>query len=109
DEPPSPKRANLDWHGMGTAPVDACPASDSAFGLRQLTGNVWEWTSSAFEPYPGFVADPYEEYSEPWFGTHKVLRGGCWCTRSRLLRNSWRNFYRPERRDVWAGFRTCAR
>ena len=73
-----------------------------------MIGNVWEWTSSDFLPYPGFVADPYKEYSAPWFRTHKVLRGGCWATRSRLLRNTWRNFYRPERRDVWAGFRTCA-
>ena len=46
--------------------------------------------------------------SRPWFGTHKVLRGGCWLTRARLLRNTYRNFYRPDRRDVWAGFRTCA-
>ena len=71
-------------------------------------GQVWEWTASTFTPYPGFVLDPYKEYSEPWFGTHKVLRGGCWVTRARLLRNTWRNFYTPDRRDVWAGFRTCA-
>jgi len=73
-----------------------------------MIGNVWEWTNSDFLPYPGFVADPYKEYSQPWFGTHKVLRGGCWATRTRLLRNTWRNFYEPHRRDVWAGFRTCA-
>src|SRR2546421_224951 len=77
-------------------------------GYRQMIGNVWEWTASDFLPYPGFVADPYRDYSQPWFGTHKVLRGGAWMTRSRLLRNTWRNFYQPERRDVWAGFRTCA-
>ena len=69
-----------------------------------MIGNVWEWTQSDFLPYPGFDADPYQEYSQPWFGTHKVLRGGCWATRARLLRNTWRNFYRPERRDIWAGF-----
>jgi iron(II)-dependent oxidoreductase len=73
-----------------------------------MIGNVWEWTASDFGPYPGFVTDPYKEYSEPWFGTHKVLRGGCWATQARLLRNTWRNFYTPDRRDVWAGFRTCA-
>ena len=73
-----------------------------------MIGNVWEWTASDFVPYPGFVADPYREYSQPWFGTHKVLRGGAWMTRARLLRNTWRNFYQPDRRDVWAGFRTCA-
>ena len=73
-----------------------------------MIGNVWEWTASDFQPYPGFVADPYKEYSEPWFAMpHKVLRGGCWATRGRLLRNTWRNFYPPDRRDVLAGFRTC--
>src|SRR5439155_1244174 len=79
------------------------------FGCRQMIGKVWEWTGTGFGPYPGFVVDPYKEYSEPWFYTHKVLRGGCWTTRSRLIRNTWRNFYEPHRRDVWAGFRTCAK
>jgi iron(II)-dependent oxidoreductase len=108
DEPPSPDRASLDSRAMGCMEVGALPAGDSAFGCRQMIGNVWEWTASDFQPYPGFVIDPYKEYSEPWFGTHKVLRGGCWTTRSRLIRNTWRNFYTPDRRDVWAGFRTCA-
>ena len=108
DTPPTPERANLDWHAMGCLDVGALPAGDSAFGCRQMIGNVWEWTGGDFVPFPGFEADPYREYSEPWFGTHKVLRGGCWVTRSRLIRNTWRNFYPPERRDVWAGFRTCA-
>jgi iron(II)-dependent oxidoreductase len=69
---------------------------------------VWEWTSTPFRPYPGFVADPYEDYSQPWFDTHRVLRGGSFATRARLLRNTWRNFYMPERRDPFAGFRTCS-
>ena len=109
DEPPTIERANLDWEAAGCIEVGALPAGDSAFGCRQMIGNVWEWTASDFQAYPGFVTDPYKEYSEPWFGTHKVLRGGCWTTRSRLIRNTWRNFYTPDRRDVWAGFRTCAR
>ena len=104
---PSADRANLDWRAMGCLDVGALPASDSAAGCRQMLGNVWEWTASDFLPYPGFVPDPYKEYSEPWFRTHKVLRGGCWVTRAPLLRNSYRNFYMPDRRDVWAGFRTC--
>src|SRR5262245_1421625 len=108
DELPSPDRANLDWSRAGCIDVGALPAGDSAFGCRQMIGNVWEWTASDFLPYPGFVIDPYKEYSQPWFGSHKVLRGGCWTTRSRLIRNTWRNFYMPDRRDVWAGFRTCA-
>src|SRR5688572_15826118 len=78
DSPPTPERANLDWRAMGCLDVGALPASDSAFGCRQMIGNVWEWTGSDFVPFPGFAADPYREYSEPWFGTHKVLRGGCW-------------------------------
>lgn len=108
DDPLTEKRANLDSVAMGCVPVDALPAGDSAFGCRQMIGNVWEWTASDFSPYPGFVAGPYKEYSAPWFGDHKVLRGGCWVTRSRLIHNSYRNFYTPDRRDVWAGFRTCA-
>lgn len=108
DHAPTLERANLDWRAMGCIPVDALPAGDSAFGCRQMIGNVWEWTASDFHPYPGFVAGPYKEYSAPWFGDHKVLRGGCWVTRSRLIHNCYRNFYTPDRRDVWAGFRTCA-
>ncbi len=109
DEPPAPERAHLDARRMGCVEVGACPGGDGPTGLRQLIGNVWEWTASDFEPYPGFVVDPYKEYSQPWFGgAYKVLRGGCWATRSRLIRNTWRNFYTPDRRDVFAGFRTCA-
>jgi iron(II)-dependent oxidoreductase len=109
NDPPAPDRANLGWRAMGAVDVGALAAGDSAFGCRQMIGNVWEWTSSDFGPYPGFVIDPYKEYSEPWFGTHKVLRGGAWTTQQRLLRNTWRNFYPPHRRDVWAGLRTCRR
>jgi len=107
-ESPTPERANLDGRALGLVAAGALPEGDSAFGCRQMIGNVWEWTASDFQPYPGFVVDPYKEYSEPWFGTHKVLRGGCWATRARLIRNTWRNFYTPDRRDVCAGFRTCA-
>ncbi|MFL5241772.1 MAG: selenoneine synthase SenA [Gemmataceae bacterium] len=108
NESPTPARANLDWRARGCLEVGACGEGDSPFGCRQMIGNVWEWTSTDFLPYPGFVIDPYKEYSQPWFGDHKVLRGGAWATRSRLLRNTWRNFYKPDRRDIWAGFRTCA-
>ncbi len=107
-EPATAERANLDGRALGLLEVGALPEGDSAFGCRQMIGNVWEWTASDFQPYPGFVVDPYKEYSAPWFGTHKVLRGGCWATRARLIRNTLRNFYTPDRRDVWAGFRTCA-
>jgi len=72
-------------------------------------GQVWEWTASRFAPYPGFSADPYKEYSEPWFAEeHRVLRGGSFVTPRRLMRPSWRNFYKPVRADLFCGFRTCA-
>ena len=80
----------------------------SPAGLSSLIGCVWEWTSSPFIPYPGFAADPYREYSAPWFETHYVLRGGSFATRARLVHNRFRNFYLPERTDPFAGFRTCA-
>jgi len=99
-------RANL--NGSGRVAVGRFASGESLAGCRQMIGNVWEWTSSTFRPYPGFVADPYREYSEPWFGTHKVLRGGSFTTPARLIANSWRNFYTPDRGDIFAGFRTCA-
>ncbi len=106
DAPPDGARAQLDSTHIGVVPVGAHAAGDSPFGCRQMVGNVWEWTSSDFQPYPGFVIDPYKEYSQPWFTPdYKVLRGGCWATRSRLIRATWRNFYTKDRRDVFAGFR----
>ncbi len=108
DEAPSPERANLDWQAMSCVEVGALPAGDSAFGCRQMLGNLWEWTNDAFLPFADFVADPYKDYSAPWFDTRKVMLGGCWATRSRLIRNNYRNFQTPDRRDIWTGFRTCA-
>jgi iron(II)-dependent oxidoreductase len=105
---PDASRANLFGAAPGPCDVRAFALGDSAAGCRQMIGNVWEWCADAFEGYPGFVADPYKEYSAPWFGTHKVLRGGSFATRASLIRNTWRNFYTPDRRDVYAGFRTCA-
>jgi iron(II)-dependent oxidoreductase len=103
---PTPGRANLE--SGGPVAVDSYADGDSAAGCRQLIGNVWEWTESTFDPYPGFVIDPYQEYSQPWFGTHKVLRGASFATTRRLVRNTFRNFYTPGRNDIFAGFRTCA-
>jgi len=96
---------NLDLYHAGTVPVAALSSADSAVGLRQMLGNVWEWTSTTFGPYQGFEPGPYKEYSQPWFGDHRVLRGGSFATRARLVHNRWRNFYTPERRDVFAGIR----
>ncbi len=108
DAPPTSVTSNLNSTSPGPVDVAALAQGDSAFGCRQMMGNVWEWTASAFVPYPGFSPDPYRDYSMPWFGTHKVLRGGSWATPARLLRNTWRNFFVPERNDIFAGFRTCA-
>jgi iron(II)-dependent oxidoreductase len=108
DEPPRPEQANLDYRAGGTVDVRALAAGDSALGCRQMIGNVWEWVADTFSPYPGFVCDPYKEYSQPYFGTKKVLRGGAWTTRGRLIRNTWRNFFMRQRRNLYAGFRTCA-
>lgn len=105
---PDRSLANLDGTALGAIAVGALPDSDSAFGCRQMIGNVWEWTDDTFEPYPGFTPDMYEDYSQPLFGTTKVLRGGAWTTRGRMIRNTWRTYYGPERNDVFAGFRTCA-
>lgn len=100
--------AALDAVTGGLVPVDAYGGSDGPWGHRQLIGNVWEWTATDFEPYPHFEPDAYRDNSEPWFGSRKVLRGGSWATRSRYVRSTFRNYFTPDRRDVIAGFRTCA-
>ncbi len=71
-------------------------------------GDLWEWTSSPFEPYPGFAPDAYREYSAPWFKTHQVLRGSSFATQPRMRSATYRNFYMPERDDIFVGFRTCS-
>ena len=70
-------------------------------------GQLWEWTATPFEPYPGFAADRYREYSQPWFATHQVLRGASFATPARFGSARFRNFYLPERDDIFCGFRTC--
>lgn len=107
DEPPSPAVASLDLRAGHPVDVRAHAAGDSAVGCRQMLGNVWEWVADTFRPYPGFVAGSYDEYSWPYFGHKKVLRGGCWVTRSHLIRPTYRNFFKPHRRNLFAGFRTA--
>lgn len=108
DTAPQSDQANLDGYALGSVDVAAHAAGDSAFGCRQMIGNVWEWTQDTFNPYPDFVADMYADYSQPLFGTTKVLRGGAWPTRGRMIRSTWRTYYGADRNDVFAGFRTCA-
>lgn len=108
DTEPEAKHAAVDWRWLGQADVAACPAGDSPGGCRQMIGGVWEWTASDFAAYPNFERDAYHENSEQFFGQRKVLRGGAWATRGRLLRSTLRNYFTHERRDVIAGFRTCS-
>lgn len=71
-------------------------------------GEVWEWTASTFDAYPGFMAHPYRDYSAPWFGDRPVLRGASWATSERMAHPRYRNYFTPERNDIHAGFRSCA-
>lgn len=97
---------NLGGRAHGTTALGQFPGGRSADGIDDLLGNVWEWTASNFAPYPGFRAWPYEGYSKTWFdGRHRVLRGGSWATLIFTLRRSFRNWYVPEIRQTFAGFR----
>jgi len=106
---PNASDANLDQLTFGVAPVDAYGANVSPLGCYGMLGDVWEWTSTDFDGYPGFEPFPYAEYSQVFFGTeHKVLRGGSWATRWGAIRNTFRNWDYPIRRQIFSGFR-CAR
>lgn len=108
DEDPTAERANLGQHHLRPAPAGSYPAGESPHGVRQLTGDVWEWTSSDFLPYPGFAAFPYREYSEVFFGSdHKVLRGGSFAVDEVACRGTFRNWDLPVRRQIFSGFRTA--
>ncbi|MEU0785212.1 ergothioneine biosynthesis protein EgtB [Streptomyces sp. NPDC006173] len=108
DADPTPEHANLGQRHLRPAPVGSYPAGASPLGVRQLIGDVWEWTSSDLEPYPGFVAFPYREYSEVFFGPdHKVLRGGSFAVDQVACRGTFRNWDYPIRRQIFAGFRTA--
>jgi iron(II)-dependent oxidoreductase len=109
DAPADRTRANLDQLAFGTAPIGSYPENVSPIGCHGMIGDVWEWTASDFGPWPGFEAFPYKEYSEAFFGPeYKVLRGGSWATRPGAIRNSFRNWDYPIRRQIFSGFR-CAR
>lgn len=109
DGEPTAARANLGQTHLGTTPVGAYPEGASAYGCVQMTGDVWEWTSSVFEPYPGFRSFPYREYSEVFYGSdYRVLRGGSWATHASMARTTFRNWDRAVRRQIFCGFR-CAR
>ncbi|NOJ98692.1 ergothioneine biosynthesis protein EgtB [Corallococcus sp. CA049B] len=109
DAVPTDAHANLGGTRWGPSPVGSHPSGRGADGVWGLLGDVWEWTASDFQPYAGFRAFPYREYSEVFFGdTSKVLRGGAWASAPVAVRNSFRNWDFPIRRQIFAGFR-CAR
>ena len=83
-------------------------AAHTAVKRGFLWGNVWEWTGTTFRGFNGFQPDPYLDYSQPWFGNHKVLRGASFATRARMKSPKYRNFYLPERDDMFCGFRSCS-
>jgi gamma-glutamyl hercynylcysteine S-oxide synthase len=108
DDDVTRRDANVDQLSFGTAPVGAYPRNVSPLGCYGMIGDVWEWTSSDFTGYPGFESFPYREYSEAFFGSeYKVLRGGSWATRPGSIRNTFRNWDYPIRRQIFSGFR-CA-
>lgn len=104
-----PGRANLGCVRHRPTPAGSHPAGASAYGVRQLLGDVWEWTSGDFHGYPGFRPFPYPEYSQAFFGSkYKVLRGGSWAVDPVAMRTTFRNWDLPVRRQIFTGFR-CAR
>jgi iron(II)-dependent oxidoreductase len=108
DDDPSGSLANLGQRHLRPAPAGSYPAGAAPCGARQLIGDVWEWTSSDFLPYPEFVAWPYKEYSEVFFGPeYKVLRGGAFGVSPVACRSTFRNWDYPIRRQIFAGFRTA--
>jgi gamma-glutamyl hercynylcysteine S-oxide synthase len=109
EEAPTRELANLDQLGFGTAPAGAYAGGASPCGALQMLGDVWEWTASGFEAYPGFEAFPYKEYSEEFFGgPYRVLRGGAWATQPEAVSSTFRNWDYAERRQIFAGLR-CAK
>ncbi|MGW2639050.1 ergothioneine biosynthesis protein EgtB [Streptomyces sp. NPDC001348] len=108
DADPAPEHANLGQRHLRPAPAGSYPQGESPFGVRQLIGDVWEWTASDFLPYPGFTAFPYKEYSQVFFGPeYKVLRGGSFAVDPVACRGTFRNWDYPIRRQIFSGFRTA--
>jgi iron(II)-dependent oxidoreductase len=109
DSDADPRCANVDQLAFDIAPIGTYESGVSPIGCYGMIGDVWEWTSSDFTAYPGFESFPYKEYSEEFFGPeYKVLRGGSWATRPGAIRNTFRNWDYPIRRQIFSGFR-CAR
>jgi len=107
EAPPDASHGNFDFRRWDPLPVTATPLGDSAFGVSQLVGNGWEWTATVFRPFPGFRPFSfYPGYSAPFFdGAHYLMKGASPQTAARLLRRSFRNWFRPNYPYAYAGFR----
>ncbi len=109
EQEPTPERASFGMEFWTPSNVGSHSAGASAFGLLDMAGGVWEWTSTPFHPYPGFEAFPYDGYSKDHMdGNHYVCRGGSWASAATILRSSFRNWYVPTYRQGFLGLR-CAR
>jgi ergothioneine biosynthesis protein EgtB len=105
---PTPDQANLfESYQWGPTAAGTFPSGKSHLGCHQMIGDVWEWTSSEYMLYPGFKSR-FEEYTDKWAINQKVLRGGCFATSAKQIRNSYRNYFKPHERILFAGFR-CAK
>jgi ergothioneine biosynthesis protein EgtB len=105
---PEARRANLSENQLWcVTPIGAFPEGKSAYGHHQMIGDVWEWTSSDYAPYPGFRSE-FDEYNDKWFVGQKVLRGGSFATPQIHIRSTYRNFFHPNERWMVSGFR-CAK
>jgi len=110
-EPPAPEFGNFDFYRWNPAPVNAFPASESAFGVQGMVGNGWEWTSTEFAPFPGFKPFPfYLGYSADFFdGKHFVMKGGSARTAACMLRPTFRNWFQAHYQFIYTGFRCVSR
>ena len=105
---PDSAKANLFENGYwSVAPIGAFPEGVSGYGCQQMIGDVWEWTTSDYVPYPGFKTE-FDEYNDKWFVNQKVLRGGSFATPQLHIRSTYRNFFHAHERWMISGFR-CAR
>jgi formylglycine-generating enzyme required for sulfatase activity len=110
NEPPDPTRGNFGFTNWDPVPVGSYPAGASAWGVHDLVGNGWEWTSTVFDGFPGFQPMPsYANYSADFFdGKHYVLKGASPSTARELIRRSFRNWFRPNYPYIYATFRCAA-
>ncbi|MDQ1637169.1 MAG: hypothetical protein QOF62_508 [Pyrinomonadaceae bacterium] len=108
NEPPDVSKANLFENSLwAPAAIGSFPAGQSSYGCHQLIGDVWEWTTSDYVPYPGFKSE-FDEYNDKWFVNQKVLRGGSYATPQIHIRSTYRNFFHAHERWMVSGFR-CAK